>query len=104
MIHLLEFPCESQLCTWMEFSFVCVRFFFFFFWLEHLLLMELTQPAKCWLYGSPCFFVNLNEKGRGGRRTHTYTSVWILDLSLSQQCPGEDEDWVDVRCPGTLFP
>lgn len=22
MIHLLEFPCESQLCTWMELSFV----------------------------------------------------------------------------------
>lgn len=42
MIHLLEFPCESQLCTWMDLSFVCY-YFFFFFWPEHLLLMELTQ-------------------------------------------------------------
>lgn len=44
MIHLLEFPRESQLYTWMEFSFV-YGFFFFFFWPEHLLLMELTQPS-----------------------------------------------------------
>lgn len=26
-----------------------------------------TCPAECWLLGSPCFFVNLNEKGRGRR-------------------------------------
>lgn len=64
MIHLLEFPCESQLCTWMEFSFVyaCVCFDF----VEHLLLNG-THPVESWLCGSPRFFVNLNEEGRGGR-------------------------------------
>lgn len=40
MIHLLEFPCESQLCTWMELSFVCVCVFYL---VEHLLLMGLAQ-------------------------------------------------------------
>lgn len=42
MIHLLEFPCESQLCTWMELSFVCVRVRVFYL-VEHLLLMGLAQ-------------------------------------------------------------
>ena len=62
MIHLLEFPCESQLCTWMELSFVCVCFLF-----GWTFAANGTCPAECWLWGSPCFFVNLNEKGRGGK-------------------------------------
>lgn len=64
MIHLLEFPCESQLCTWIEFSFVCVCVLFYL--VEHLLLMGLAQLSA----GSEearVSFVNLNEEGSGGR-------------------------------------
>lgn len=64
MIHLLEFPCESQLCTWMEFSFVCVCVLFYL--VEHLLLMGLAQLSA----GSEeahVSSVNLNEEGSGRR-------------------------------------
>lgn len=73
MIHLLEFPSESQLCTWMEFL-LCVcacaharRFFFlsYYYLVEHLLLMGLVQ-LNAGPEGSPSFFVNLNKKrGKG---------------------------------------
>lgn len=59
MTHLLEFPCDSQLCTWMELSFVCV------FIIGWTFAANGTCPAECWLLGSPCFFVNLNGGGRG---------------------------------------
>lgn len=78
MIHLLEFPRESQLCTWMEFSFVYGVFFFFIF-LAWTFAANGTYTAECWLCGSPCFFVNLNEKG--GDPTSVFgsqTSAWTV--------------------------
>lgn len=45
-------------------AFFCVCVFFLFGWT---FAANGTCPAECWLWGSPCFFVNLNEKGRGGR-------------------------------------
>lgn len=42
----------------------CLCLFCFFGWT---FAANGTYSAKCWLLGSPCVFVNLNEKGRGGR-------------------------------------
>lgn len=90
MIHLLEFPCESQLCTWMELSFVCV---FLFGWT---FAANGTCPAECWLLRSPCFFVNLNEKGRGGRGSPSGESP---PSCLCLFCQESQTGWMLMRTP-----
>lgn len=67
--------------------------------------MELTQPSAGAMEVHVSLLIYMKKGEEGGETpppTHTHLS--LDPRPLLEQCPGDDEDWVDVRCPGMLFP